>query len=661
MPKQKLKQNLLKQQNDLEKSIEHIYFLIGTNLPPKYSDLLIMLNRQKIAIREDFWLSILQQNLIEAQKKQRSDIETFLLFIIGDYYHTKGDLPGARTTYFEMDKKATIIKDRFLHGLASFSLGKVLLQQGYYSEALEKQRVALELYTSNKDIHGMACSLGEIGTILSHQGQFEESIKYHEMSLEKFKQLKDPINEAISLESLALVHKRVDDFEQTKNCLNKAIKIFKKFAHKGTTIRNLEGNAYYNLGGIYYDKKDLRNAAKNFDRAVSLFQETNNKLKIFESTVIYLRILAFLPQKYEAILALKGLLKKIETTDYPALKAHILSTLGQIYGDMKEYKDSIKNLQSAKEIYVDIGEIDLLPQIVQEIGEKNEALGNNVEAIKNYSEALSRYNQIVKNISTGTQMETNYKERFKDLPKILNKVFKLYKKNILLQTPLLFQPLFKSAIELNEVVQKNHKLYEIAHFVTGKIEEMKQQLEMITKNFNQNQVLLLKIFIQDNYESNHLDYKRKLTLDIEEAKAELLKDCLALVNTPQNEVFGHKSYLCIGFGEKEGRWDGTCHPIKDAAGLEKRIVDLVANYIRPRLNIQINRLRLIDYDIFSPHPSIKWGDSDECIIIELNRKSKTVYELSKEIGKYIESQSWYRTASHAKILTQEIREFLLEN
>ncbi len=606
-------------------------------------------------------MRVLDQDLKEAQSKHEEDIELFLLFIIGDTNQTIGDLLEARKIYTEMETKAKNLRDNFLHALASFSLGKVLLQQGFFPDALEKQKKALELYTAEKNDHGIACTLGEVGTILSHLGSYQESIEYQEKSLEKFKQLKDQVNEAISLESLAVLNLRLDDYDRAISYLNQAIQIYRKFGKKSASFRDLEGTAYYNLGGAYLGKKDFTNAARNYDRAVSVFQETKNKMKIFETTVLYLRMLSFLPQKDEAISSLEGLLKKVHETDHPSLKAYIFWSIGRIFMRMSKHDDALKNLQEAKRIYSDIGEMDFLPHCIQAIGEENESLGNEIEAVRNYSEALRLYNQIVKNINPGTKLEANYKERFEDLPKMLRKVFNLYKQNVLLQTPLLFQPLFKLAIELNENVQKNQVLYEIAPFVTEKIEEMKQQLETITRNFNQNQDLLQKIFIQDNFESNHLDFKRKLSLNEDEAKAEFLKDCLALINTPPNMVFENKSYLCIGFGEKNGRWDGTCQPIKDVALLEKKIVDAVANFIRPRLNTQLNRLRLIDYNIFSPDPSIKWSDTDECAIIELNRKSKTVYELAKDIGGYIESQSWYRSASHAKVITQEMREFLLEN
>jgi hypothetical protein len=94
-------------------------------------------------------------------------------------------------------------------------------------------------------------------------------------------------------------------------------------------------------------------------------------------------------------------------------------------------------------------------------------------------------------------------------------------------------------------------------------------------------------FIDDlvaEWETTSVDFKRELSLDTMDQKAEFVKDILSLVNTKASG----RRWLIIGFDDRSRAYFGP----PDSRIAQDRIEQLIARYIEPSVDV---RYEVVDY------------------------------------------------------------------
>ena len=194
------------------------------------------------------------------------------LRLIGVYYLQTGEIQKSISFYQQSLEKSEAIG--YLKGIASClgNMGQIYLDQGNYYKGLEYFQRTLSITEKIGDQHRVSMTYNNIGEIYNQQHNYPKAIEYYHKSL--------AISESIHSESLVLygylnlgdVYAKIDDKTKAFEYLQKTIK-------KGilTGEKQIVGTAYGILGNMYEKQKDYELASENYNKALNIYEEIDDK------------------------------------------------------------------------------------------------------------------------------------------------------------------------------------------------------------------------------------------------------------------------------------------------------------------------------------------------------------------------------------------------
>lgn len=160
------------------------------------------------------------------------------------------------------------------HGICGTinNLGNVYYFLGDYTKALDYFQQTLQISEKNGYKEDIGHPLCNIGVIYHQIGQYEMAIGYFNKALQSFRQVGDITGEAICLSDMGDSYREIGDIDNSLKCLLEALEISKKTLNKYN-----ESIAYDNLGHAYRDAGDYENAFESYTLGLRASREAGHK------------------------------------------------------------------------------------------------------------------------------------------------------------------------------------------------------------------------------------------------------------------------------------------------------------------------------------------------------------------------------------------------
>jgi CHAT domain-containing protein len=216
--------------------------------------------------------------------------------------------------------------------------------------------------------------------------QKEKAMVFLNQALALLKQQKNPAGEAKSLLTLAAISWRSGDSMAALNYCARAKEI-----GDSTGDRDIEAEAAYVMGDVYFESGDLNGAAGAYQTAYSTWSDVNNRLGRARSLVALAEILSArseFEQARQNSAEAKSIFKSLGDKQG---QARSITVLGNIQYRTGYKQEALDLYQQARALLQDSG--DLLAQaiLLGGLARTHEELGDNNSAIQYFKLALSQY------------------------------------------------------------------------------------------------------------------------------------------------------------------------------------------------------------------------------------------------------------------------------
>lgn len=254
----------------------------------------------------------------------------------------------------KLNNKISKSEDRLLKGFVAGSLnnmGLLYSNQGKIEKALKKYNQALKILTEIGEDDIRATCLNNIGILYNSQNDLENSLKFFEESLAIRKQLGNHKNTSSVLNNIGFINTKLKNYKKAKEYHLKSLALRKELNDKrgvaeslnnlGTIskreaeeleskngnkdsirlkieialdylkqstiiqkeIKDVNGmsNTYNNIAHIYYDSKNMSQAALFGEKSLALAQQNNHASNIKKSSELLARVYENLNRGMEAL------------------------------------------------------------------------------------------------------------------------------------------------------------------------------------------------------------------------------------------------------------------------------------------------------------------------------------------------------------------------
>lgn len=176
--------------------------------------------------------------------------------------------------------------------------------------------------------------------------RFESAIKY---SIEAFKVAKTDSQRIWINDNLGMVYSSLKKYDKALECYNAALELCKTNPYK-----LVEGDIYINKGAVYGYRKQTTESYQNFQQAALIAREIKDSLGL----------------------------------------AVITESLGILDKDKKDYKEAFKKYEEVLRIYERLKEQSFIPNILYNLADVSEKLGNVTAAIEYQKQGLNLAKQL---------------------------------------------------------------------------------------------------------------------------------------------------------------------------------------------------------------------------------------------------------------------------
>ncbi|MEA3317671.1 MAG: tetratricopeptide repeat-containing sensor histidine kinase, partial [Bacteroidota bacterium] len=222
-----------------------------------------------------------------------------------------------------------------------------------------------------------------IGSLLWNNSKFDSSIIYYKTSLNIKKELNDKAGEADILTNLGIVYKDIGEYKQAIKNHEKALAIKEKIGDKQEIAQTLN-----NIGSVYLKINNLDNALIYYNKALSIRKEINELAQIAQSQ----NNIALVYKKLGKIDdALKYFSKSLQNRQRTGNKVHIansLTNIGNTYWKLNKLDLALKYYLDALELRQEIGNKKSTASSLNNIGIIYDNIGNYTKALNFYKKAL---------------------------------------------------------------------------------------------------------------------------------------------------------------------------------------------------------------------------------------------------------------------------------
>ena len=248
-------------------------------------------------------------------------------------YHKIGH-PDTALQYFERALQgARAEDDRVTEDGLLGNMGNILRELRRFDEAIDYLNQALLIAQEIGDVRGRGIWLGNLGLVYDDMNRAAEAVPLHEQSVFVARQLRDQRGLASRLGNLGNSHVASGDFTTALKCFHEAVGVYRDLGDKREWALRLGiiGNIYSELGR--QSPSDFE-AKLCFDLALDAYQQTLELARELADGVS---------------------------------EAELLSSLGNVHGNMGHYDKAIEYFQSAYQLFANLGLADRLEHLQNNI------------------------------------------------------------------------------------------------------------------------------------------------------------------------------------------------------------------------------------------------------------------------------------------------------
>lgn len=242
--------------------------------------------------------------------------------------------PERALQYFERAlKTARDEGDRVTEDGLLGNMGNILRELRRYDQAIDYLNQALLITQEIGDLRGRGIWLGNLGLVYDDLAKPQEAVPLHEQSVFVARQLRDQRGLASRLGHLGNSHLAQGDFTTALKVFHEAVGIYRELGDKREWALRLGiiGNIYSELGRL--SPSDFE-AKMCFDLAMDSYKQT---------------------------------LELARELGDAATEAELLSSMGNVYGNMGSYDLAIEHFQTAYQLFADLGLTDRLDHLQRNI------------------------------------------------------------------------------------------------------------------------------------------------------------------------------------------------------------------------------------------------------------------------------------------------------
>jgi CHAT domain-containing protein/Tfp pilus assembly protein PilF len=175
-------------------------------------------------------------------------------------------------------KLAELINHNRERGRCLNNIAVFYSRHGDYGSALNTYEKALKIATEENCEEDIATSLLNLGGIWSDLGSYEKSLEYLNKALELDRKLADKLNIAKDLNNIGIAKRLKGLSIESKDYLKEAEEAFKQSLALARRVRDqgLEIQTLNNIGSVYADLHQYRDALVYFRQAALIAENTNN-------------------------------------------------------------------------------------------------------------------------------------------------------------------------------------------------------------------------------------------------------------------------------------------------------------------------------------------------------------------------------------------------
>lgn len=299
-------------------------------------------------------------------------------------------------------------KISFKKGMASAlsNIGLYYYTQNNYPKALEYQLKALNINQHSGGKSSIAASnLGRIGMIYSDMGNYPKALEFYFKALTMAQEIGNKQSSCADLINIGIVLKQEGNYSKALEYYLKALKIGEELGNK-----RMISACYGNIGVIYWAQKNYPKALEYQMKDLAIDQETGNKQGIAQDldniAIVYHDMGDYSKElEYDN----KSLKIYYELEEGKGVAINLIN-IGETYVEQKKYKNAKLLLDSALNISIRLGEIELIKSSYGGLSALDSAIGNYKAAFKDYKEYINYRDSLVNEANTkkSVQAEMNF-------------------------------------------------------------------------------------------------------------------------------------------------------------------------------------------------------------------------------------------------------------
>jgi len=279
------------------------------------------------------------------------------------------------------------IENYELQYLAEFSTGFAYYIQNDFENALIYLNNSLELSTLSENSEGEASSLNRIGNTYQLMGEYEKSLLYYEQAITINRGLQNQTEIARTLTNLGSVYRLYGNYELAINQHLEAMGLYEG-------LQNYEGIAWsaLNIARLFKMMQDYEKSIEYVNQSLNIYKKTEGEQEISTGVTLCLKELANVYYEMGNLIIAADYSEKVlernKTTNNRLGIANSYSTLGKIYFDEENYKESEKFLIQAKELKDSLNDNTETASILRYLGNIYLKQGQTVKAKINLNNSL---------------------------------------------------------------------------------------------------------------------------------------------------------------------------------------------------------------------------------------------------------------------------------
>jgi CHAT domain-containing protein/tetratricopeptide (TPR) repeat protein len=195
-----------------------------------------------------------------------------LLGNLGVAYNFLGQYPKAIEFYQQSLAIAREIGNRYGEASSLNNLGDTYNSLGQYSKAIEFNQQSLTIFRQIGNRYGEANSLNNLGNAYSDLGQYSKAIEFNQQSLAIQREIGDRNGEASSLGNLGNVYNSLGQYPKAIEFFQQSLAIAKEIGD-----RKRESNSLNNLGNTYVNLGQYPKAIEFYQQSLAIQREIGDR------------------------------------------------------------------------------------------------------------------------------------------------------------------------------------------------------------------------------------------------------------------------------------------------------------------------------------------------------------------------------------------------